>query len=69
MSYGVGKKDNAYARLLVDVHAPKTVWMAIAYAFAHRTLGNEPTSAQIEQFIRDEWRLLHDNGIVPQRPR
>lgn len=69
MAYGISKKGNDYARALFDIDAPKTVWMAIAYALAHRTLGTDPTPEQVAAFISEEWKLLHDNGIVPQRPR
>lgn len=66
MSYGIGKKDNEYARELLDIDAPKTVFMAIAYSFAVRIAGN---SVDAHTLIMDEWRTLHNNGIVPQRPR
>lgn len=67
MSYGRSKRDNEYARELLDVDAPKTVFMAIAFAFALRLVDDDRRRAR--QLVEDEWRTLHENGIVPQRPR
>lgn len=71
VSYGINKKDNGYARLVLDIDAPKTVWMAIAVSLANRIdgvgaieRGGTPTDT-----IMAEWQALYDNGIVPQRPR
>jgi hypothetical protein len=66
MSIGIGKTDNEYAREVRDIDASKTVWMAIAFSFALRIAGN-PTAAR--ELCYSEWETLHDNGIVPQRPR
>ncbi len=67
MSYGVGKKDNEYARIVVHVDAPKTVWMAIAVSLMARINGERWD--KIEQMLTEEWSVLHANGIVPQKPR
>lgn len=68
MGYGVGKKDNEYARVVCDIEASKTVWMAIAVSLALKDTGQGrfDTAAEI---VWDEWGTLHANGIVPQRPR
>ena len=67
MPYGRGKNDNEYARLVVAVDAPKTVWMALAVSFAARC-GFERTD-HLTTHMLHEWTLLHQNGIVPQKPR
>lgn len=67
MSYGIGKKDNEYAREVCDIDAPKTVWMAIAFSFALRIAAG--SGADAGKLCAGEWQLLHDNGIVPQKPR
>jgi uncharacterized protein (DUF608 family) len=69
MGYGIGKKDNEYARALRDIDAPKTVWMAIAFAMADFCTGLEMDDEKIREKILNEWQALHDNGIVPQKPR
>lgn len=73
MSYGVGKKDNSYSRLALNVDAPKTVWMALAVSFAAMTVESAEDLLEdrprLERLLMDEWQTLHDNGIVPQKPR
>lgn len=73
MAYGRGKKDNSYARLVFDVDAPKTVWMALAVSFAAMTCESAEElladKVKLQKMMREEWGCLHDNGIVPQRPR
>jgi len=67
MGYGVGKKDNPYSHAIVDIDGTKTVFMAIALSFALRiTEGNIDAARQL---VMNEWQALHDNGIVPQKPR
>lgn len=66
MGYGMGKKDNEYARHVCDIDASKTVWMAIAVSFAMRIMGGE---VGVRDLILGEWDALHTNGIVPQKPR
>ena len=67
MSYGRSKTDNEYARIVFDVDAPKTVWMAIAVSLMARL--NDENWKEIPERIAAEWRTLHANGIVPQKPR
>lgn len=71
MSYGLGKKDNEYARELLNIDAPKTVWMALAYSFAARIMEGEGVhaSSAVEALVWSEWEILHANNIVPQKPR
>lgn len=70
MGYGVGKTDNEYSRLVINIEAPKTVWMAIAASLANQVNGGslDRGIAPIDTLMA-EWQTLHDNGIVPQRPR
>lgn len=65
MGYGIGKKDNEYARQIIRIDAPKTVFMAIAYSFAVQIYGEEKAPAM----VLAEWATLHQNGIVPQKPK
>lgn len=73
MAYGRGKRDNNYARLVFEVDAPKTVWMALAVSFAAMTVNSADElledKLRLQKMIREEWATLHENGIVPQRPR
>lgn len=68
MSYGIGKKDNNYSRAVLDIDAPKTVWMAIAFSLALRLAGNG-IARDAADLCFTEWMALHANGIVPQKPR
>lgn len=67
MSYGRGKRDNEYSKAVYGIDAPKTVWMAIAFSLAQRMTGDDAVDAA--KLCADEWRVLHENGIVPQKPR
>lgn len=69
MSVGRGKKSNEYARLAYGVDAPKTVFMALAVAFAMRAGETGLIREDVERALMAEWQALHDNGIVPQKPR
>ena len=70
MPYGQAKRDNEYARLVFDIDAPKTVWMAIAVSLANQIAGgpidrgHAPTDT-----LMAEWQALYNNGIVPQKPK
>lgn len=68
MAYGRSKSDNEYARLVFDIDAPKTVWMAIAFSLAMRTVGNNDAT-DARNLLMSEWQALYDNGIVPQKPK
>lgn len=71
------KRLNEYATaagLEVYELIPKAVWAAIAVSSLTRAhdelddaLSTGDTTA-IADAIRDEWQVLHQNGIVPQRP-
>lgn len=69
MALGRGMKlHNEYARALSNYERiPKAVLAAIAYSFADR-LNCDIEGATPEGTIMDEWHLLYENGIVPQRP-
>jgi hypothetical protein len=61
------KVGNEYADLVRAVDAPKTVWMALAVSLAARC-GYQLDETLIT-VMRDEWAVLNDNGIVPQKPQ
>ena len=60
-------KHNEYADALGDLFdlTPKAVLAAVAVSAL--THGGEHLSVA-RQRVLDEWRTLHANGIVPQRP-
>jgi hypothetical protein len=62
------KSFNDYAQRFGPMYArtPKAVFAAIAYSFADRIIANP--SADLIEVIKEEWNVLHDNGIVPQKP-
>lgn len=69
------KLHNEYASLLRGKFydaIPKAVLAAIAVSYAGHILESgfesifEPGAA--EAALLDEWRVLHENGIVPQKP-
>lgn len=62
------KRSNDYARALGDLleRAPKTVIAAIAYSLA-RIDAEDDHDGAIAVLVR-EWRILHEQGIVPQAP-
>lgn len=67
---GVRKRSNEYAMMLPLDKMPKTVLAAIALSFATRCSDSDSMD-DIEAGVRtlfDEWRILHENGIVPQKP-
>ena len=45
----------------------KAVFAALAYSLAVRLTGEEDHDGALA-ILRDEWRTLHEQGIVPQRP-
>ena len=55
--------QRAYGRLYDAI--PKSVLAAIAFSYASSG-GDRPVEA-IKKIMR-EWAVLHDNGIVPQKP-
>ena len=48
----------------------KAVFAALAYSLAVRLTGiaDEENHAGALDILRDEWRTLHEQGIIPQRP-
>lgn len=71
MSYGQTKKDNGYAREVLDIDATKTVWMALAFSLAARLDGDggEGWEQRAAAICFAEWQALYDAGIVPQKPK
>lgn len=64
------KVKNNYVEALGRMYAatPKAVFAAIAFSFANRLfLKSEGT--EVADMLREEWRVLHENGIVPQKPK
>ena len=63
------KLSNEYARAIRNFGTiPKSVFAAVAYAFASRIEETDDPKS-IEFAIVREWRTLRDNRIVPQRVR
>lgn len=64
------KTMNEYARALGAVYedTPKAVFAAVAFSYAARLTGDTSEAAAVREFLH-EWRILHENGIVPQEPR
>ena len=46
---------------------PKAVIAAIAYSLALRL--SEDNHGAAQELLRDEWRHLHQSGLVPNKPR
>ena len=63
------KLHNGYAGAFGKLYSdtPKAVFAAVAYSLAMR-LNEDSPEAAIAEFLR-EWRILNDQGIVPQRPK
>lgn len=70
MALGITKVGNEYADAVMGIDAPKAVWMAIAVSFAIQNMGSidNPNCDNLRAYILNEWSILHDNGIVPQKP-
>lgn len=70
------KQTNQYQRLLSARFyeaCPKAVFAALAVSPIFNgglpeISTSEPTPAEIEQALLEEWGRLHEQGIVPQRP-
>ncbi len=63
------KIRNEYALALPSfTSTPKSVYAAIAYSFASRIVESDDP-ALIEAAILNEWAVLNQNGIVPQKPK
>lgn len=63
----MAKLPNDYQRAFGALYAktPKAVFAAVAYGLFFNN-GDESRDA-VAAFV-NEWRILHENGIVPQRP-
>lgn len=46
---------------------PKAVYAALAFSLAMRLSEDRPDDARA--LLGDEWRTLHANGLIPQKPR
>lgn len=64
-----GKLSNHYARYFGKLYAstPKSVFAAVALSLAYIDVEEKGFPEAVEQFLF-EWRCLHENGIVPQKP-
>ncbi len=65
------KKSNEYASAFGRLYAkvPKSVFAAVAFSYASWACGEEAsTSAEAVARFVQEWRVLHENGIIPQKP-
>jgi hypothetical protein len=60
-------RGNSYADRVAPLNAPKTVWQALAFSLAMRIC--EDDSEKAVAAVAEEWRLLHAQGIIPQKPR
>lgn len=62
------KKSNEYQQVLSPEFfdkCPKAVFAALAVSFG--TNGGDYLE-EAEQRLLDEWQILYDHGIVPQKP-
>lgn len=70
MIQGRGSKiSNQYAQAFDRLYAktPKAVFAAVAFSLSFINVEESGTDAAVKHFI-NEWRMLHENGIVPQEP-
>lgn len=68
MSRGI-KEGNNYQKLLSAEFyekCPKSVLAAIAVSFIINHQGSD--NDNVEEIILHEWKVLNQNGIVPQKP-
>jgi hypothetical protein len=61
------KQSNSYAQMFDGLYAkiPKAVFAAVAFSYA--SAGGDNQKDATARFL-DEWKILHENGIVPQEP-
>jgi len=61
------KQSNSYAQMFPRLYAktPKAVFAAVAFSYA--SAGGDNQRDAVPRFL-EEWKILHDNGIVPQEP-
>lgn len=61
-------KTNEYQKAYPSFDStPKAVVAAVAFALAMRLCNDN--QEQAEALLREEWSVLHANGIIPQKPR
>ena len=65
---GISKATNEYQQVFGALYdkTPKAVFAAVAFSLAFKE-ASENTEYALAGFI-EEWRILHENGIVPQKP-
>jgi hypothetical protein len=66
---GVFKQRNSYQEELTATfyaQCPKAVFAAMAVSYASRQVNED--FAHVEAELLNEWQVLYDNGIVPQKP-
>ncbi len=71
MSDGRGfKLKNGYQKALGDMYAetPKAVFAALAVSLIMQLDGDDSPAGRIRNRLLGEWTVLHQNGIVPQKP-
>lgn len=64
------KRRNEYIHALGNFYArtPKAVFAAVAFSYANRLFAKSE-GTEVADLLADEWKVLFENGIVPQRPR
>jgi hypothetical protein len=65
----LNKISNEYAQALGRFYSstPKAVFAAIAFSFAERLFAKSATTKNIDCLL-EEWKILHENGFIPQKP-
>jgi hypothetical protein len=63
------KRRNEYVNALGKFYArtPKAVFAAIAFSYANRLFAKSEGTEVVDALV-DEWKVLHDNEIVSQKP-
>lgn len=68
MIQGRGSKiSNQYAESFGELYSktPKAVFAAVAFSLSFINVEESSADAAVKHFV-NEWRVLHENGIVPQ---
>ena len=68
------KSSNEYAQAFGRLYSaiPKSVFAAVAFSYANISCGedgheSDNSNETVRRFL-NEWKILHENGIVPQKP-
>ena len=62
------KKMNGYAEAFPNYErTPKAVCAALAFSLAMRL--EEEDEVRVGELLEEEWRILHQSGIVSQKPQ